>query len=104
MSEQKEKVNGWSFGREASPQEMAKALEGYFNSFSAHSKGEELLKELCQSAHRTLLQSFAGFVVQSVIALANTHWVDGRNEASNRAMRKIEGFLAEQKIDRFPMV
>jgi hypothetical protein len=98
-----EKINAYQFGRDATPKEMAEALSGYFNSFD-HSKGQQLAEEIDIVFHRTVLQTFAGFVIHAIRMLA-TCYADGRNESSQRAMAKLSYTIDQEEIsDRFPMI
>jgi hypothetical protein len=79
MSGGMEMNSGYTFGREATPEEMAAALEGFLNTFSADTKSAELAGLVVESFHRTLVQNYARLVVESIIALADARWVGGRN-------------------------
>ena len=69
-------------------EEIKKETENFLNCF-CNGKNEDKFIELMSQSHRTLQQSYTGFVLKWIKKMADSQYFDGRNEQSVMKCRKI---------------
>lgn len=74
--------------KKMTPEELQKETESFLNSF-CNSENENKFIELMSQSHRTLQQSYTGFVLKWIKKMADSPHYDGRNERSVMLCRKI---------------